>query len=93
MQTHIFSKNEYKPTGCRGLQRTWMALLVLCILGVGYALVDVNFQGNAERYGALGSYLLFNDDWGTHRGYICLLYTSSIRFFLILIHFPCISAV
>lgn len=70
MQTHIFSKNEYKPTGCRGLQRTWMALLVLCILGVGYALVDVNFQGNAERYGALGSYLLFNDDWGTHRGYI-----------------------
>lgn len=33
-------------------------------------LYDVNIAGNIEKYGALNQYLLLNDDWGTHRGYI-----------------------
>lgn len=52
------------------LKRVWLMILIICVLGLGYALIDVNILGNTERYGALGSYLLFNDDWGTHRGYI-----------------------
>lgn len=59
-----------KFTGCRVLRIIWLVILIIGILGIGYALYDVNIQGNTERYGALGGYLLFNDDWGTHRGYI-----------------------
>ncbi|WP_394523290.1 O-antigen ligase family protein [Lacrimispora sp. JR3] len=48
----------------------WMFFLVLAFLGIIYALFDCNIMGNANKYGSLSSYLLFNDDWGTHRGYI-----------------------
>ena len=67
---HDSEGNERKWTGCGVLRIIWLAIVIICILGVGYALFDVNVQGNTERYGALGGYLLFNDDWGTHRGYI-----------------------
>ena len=63
-------ENEKKWTGCGVLRIIWLAIVIICVLGVGYALFDVNVQGNTERYGAFGGYLLFNDDWGTHRGYI-----------------------
>ena len=33
-------------------------------------LYDCNFLGNVQKYGHFGSYLIFNDEWGTHRGYI-----------------------
>lgn len=52
------------------LQIIWLILLILVILSVGYAFIDANINGNYERYGALGGYLVFNDEWGTHRGYI-----------------------
>ena len=48
----------------------WMAFLLLIILIFLYALYDCNVLGNVSRYGSLSSYLLFNDDWGTQRGYI-----------------------
>ena len=48
----------------------WLGVTILVLLGGSYMLYDVNFNGNAERYGALQSYLVINDDWGTHRGYI-----------------------
>ncbi|MSS10809.1 O-antigen ligase domain-containing protein [Clostridium sp. WB02_MRS01] len=48
----------------------WMILLFLTILAILYALYDCNVAGNVNRYGSLGSYLLFNDDWGSARGYI-----------------------
>ena len=67
---HDSEGDEKKWTGCGVLRIIWLAIVIICILGVGYALFDVNVQGNTERYGALGGYLLFNDDWGTHRGYI-----------------------
>lgn len=59
-----------KLTGYGILRITWLVILIVGFLGVVYALVDANVLGNADRYGALGGYLLFNDDWGTHRGYI-----------------------
>ena len=67
---HDSEGDEKKWTGGGVLRIIWLAIVIICILGVGYALFDVNVQGNTERYGALGGYLLFNDDWGTHRGYI-----------------------
>lgn len=48
----------------------WLAFLAIIFLGVLYVLYDCNFNGNYEKYGSLSAYFLFNDEWGTHRGYI-----------------------
>ncbi|WP_353097096.1 hypothetical protein [Tissierella praeacuta] len=48
----------------------WMVFLCLITFIVLYALYDCNIAGNVNRYGGLSSYFLFNDDWGTARGYI-----------------------
>ena len=48
----------------------WLAVVIVVFLGLGKVLYDVNIAGNVEKYGSLRKYLLFNDDWGTHRGYI-----------------------
>lgn len=48
----------------------WTILLVSGAALVIFMLVDANMAGNGARYGSLGSYLVFNDSWGTFRGYI-----------------------
>ncbi|HIX16063.1 MAG TPA: O-antigen ligase family protein [Candidatus Hungatella pullicola] len=48
----------------------WLGMLALVFVAAAYMWADVNLRGNANGYGPLGTYLLFNDDWGTHRGYI-----------------------
>lgn len=48
----------------------WLAVVIVVLLGLGKVLYDVNIAGNVEKYSSLRKYLLFNDDWGTHRGYI-----------------------
>lgn len=50
--------------------KIWIGILTAGVLAVCIILYDVNIAGNAERYGGLQSYLLFNDTWGTNRGYI-----------------------
>lgn len=61
METDI--KNQYFVKG-------WMIFLAIAFFVAGYAFFDANFCGNAERYGGLGHYLVFDDSWGTNRGYI-----------------------
>lgn len=55
------------------LGNKWQYIWLLFILGtialVIFILIDVNLFKHGERYGEFSSYLLFNDDWGTHRGY------------------------
>lgn len=62
------------PTKADGLGNrlvyAWVAVIVVVVLGVCFALYDANVAGNAKRYGAVGNYLVFNDHWGTNRGYI-----------------------
>lgn len=52
------------------LVRIWSGLLVVCALSVCFLIYDANIAGNAAAYGKLGKYLVFNDAWGTNRGYI-----------------------
>jgi len=47
----------------------WLGLIVLIIGLLLFMLYDVNIEKNLDRYGSLKQYLLFNDDWGTHRGF------------------------
>ncbi len=50
--------------------RGWLALCILVVVAIIFVLYDVNIAGNADKYGGIKDYLLFNDEWGTHRGYI-----------------------
>lgn len=56
----------------------WAGLLLFSVLVVCFLLFDANVSGNASRYGALGRYLVFDDSWGTNRGYI---WRNSMDFF------------
>ncbi len=48
----------------------WGIFLALCMAVLLFVLYDANQGGNAQRYGELGSYLHFSDEWGTYRGLI-----------------------
>ena len=51
-------------------RRAWAILIVVVIAAGIFVLYDANVAGNGERYGALKSYVVIDDEWGTHRGYI-----------------------
>lgn len=48
----------------------WLSFLVIILIAILFIFYDCNFAGNANKYSSLSNYLLFNDDWGTNRGYI-----------------------
>lgn len=48
----------------------WIGFLVLCFCAGVFVLYDANGGGHSERYGSLGQYLHFSDEWGTYRGMI-----------------------
>lgn len=50
--------------------RIWGGLILAAVAVVCFMLFDANVAGHGGRYGALGEYLVFNDSWGTNRGYI-----------------------
>lgn len=51
-------------------RRTWGTVLILVIAVLIYMTFDATRMGNGQQYGILKDYLLINDEWGTHRGYI-----------------------
>jgi hypothetical protein len=65
-----FRKGEKNVTYSNKLRNIWNIMLVLIFSSVLYAIYDCNIAGNTGRYGSISSYLLFDDDWGTHRGFI-----------------------
>lgn len=48
----------------------WLLVLGFVLISILYICYDINILDNSTKYGNLSSYLVFNDDWGTHRGYI-----------------------
>ena len=58
--------------------------LLAAFLIVAFILYDANALGHVDRYEALRRYVLFNDDWGTHRGYnwrLLLTHIGKFSFF------------
>lgn len=53
-----------------GPVRMWFAVLVILFAAAAFVMYNANLAGNGERYGRIGTYLVFNDQWGTNRGYI-----------------------
>lgn len=54
----------------KGLSLAWIGVIVLVVGAVAFAFYDATVLGNSARYGALASYVTFNEDWGTDRGYV-----------------------
>lgn len=53
----------------RKLRYCWMVTIsVMAVIFIGM-LIDVNLFGDTERYGAIGGYLYFSDEWGSLRGW------------------------
>ncbi len=65
-------------TPAKGFQIAWAVLFTAVVLIVVFAFVDVNCSGHTEFWGPAGTYLLFNDRWGTNRGYA---WRSAFEFF------------
>lgn len=63
----LFNKREDKVG--LWLRIIWVALIAAAAAAVVYVLYDANFGGHAERYQALSRYVIFDDQWGTNRGY------------------------
>ncbi len=54
----------------RWLLYVWIAVIAVGVLAVVYVLYDANFAGHADKYEAIRSYVVFDDQWGTERGYV-----------------------
>lgn len=63
-------KETTEKTAKNMLVRIWLIVIILGLLAVIFMLIDANALGHGARYGSLGNYLVFNDSWGTNRGYI-----------------------
>ena len=47
----------------------WSCLIAAAVCVVLFVLFDANFGGHPERYGPVAGYVVFNDSWGTNRGF------------------------
>lgn len=56
----------------RSLRYIWLAILVIIFAAIVFMGRKINSDVTAakEKYGALADYFVFNDSWGTFRGYI-----------------------
>ncbi len=51
------------------LRLMWLFLVAVVAAVLIYIVYDANFGDQQEKYQALSRYLIFNDNWGTNRGY------------------------
>lgn len=70
---------SYRHDFCwKALKKAWSALIVAGIAAAAAAFIDVNFRSGSLKYGAAAKILLFNDSWGTYRGFA---WKTAIRHF------------
>lgn len=48
----------------------WIGVIAVVCAAVIFVFYDANIAGHADKYGAFSSYVVFNDSWGTQRGYV-----------------------
>lgn len=81
---YIADRKRDKPRSgkkCNTGRWIWLGILILAAVILCAVLYDVNIRGNIERYGSLENYLLFDDEWGTHRGYVWRIAIESYQRF------------
>lgn len=65
---YLLNVQEKEP-GMR-LCKIWGVVFLAGAALLLLVLFDANIAGNGQRYGALRNYVVIDDEWGTHRGYI-----------------------
>lgn len=70
-----YRKKEKRREGealLKSLRYIWLAILVIVFAAIVFMGMKINSDVTAakEKYGALADYFVFNDSWGTFRGYI-----------------------
>ena len=73
--------NSPVPSVSPWFVRGWLILIIFTALLVIFACYQVNVSPDTEKYGKLRDYLLFGDEWGTHRGYIWRIGLENYRNF------------
>lgn len=69
VSSYVISKNSGKKQIGKWLRILWSVVLVAALLCIIYVCYDANFGSHSDKYEALSRYLIFNDDWGSSRGY------------------------
>ena len=64
------TNKTYTEETKNGLVYIWIAVIVIVCTVVVFVLYDANVVGHVERYETIRNYVLFNDSWGTGRGYV-----------------------
>ena len=66
-----FAEQKKRKGGTAGKwpKRIWAGVVILVVLAAAAVVYDANIAGHGERYGALANYVIFNDSWGTDRGF------------------------
>lgn len=59
--------------------RGWCIFLIIAFIVLLVVLVDANLLGHSEQYSDLSQYLVFDDSWGTNRGYCWRIGWQSYR--------------
>ncbi len=76
------SEADRKPAHI--LRMVWAVFGAAAFFALVFLFYDANQGGNAEAYGRAAKFLVFNDDWGTNRGYawkLALKYFKNLPFF------------
>lgn len=74
MALGFYQWGRKQPDGAAGrmgerLKTLWKILLAAAGIVVVAVLVDANLCGHAERYASVSGYVVFDDNWGTNRGF------------------------
>lgn len=68
---YVSYNKPYLNDNCSSwLVRGWIFVIIISIATIIFMIWDANWGGHVQRYGALERYLILDDEWGTHRGYI-----------------------
>lgn len=78
---YIVDRNKKETDLGRWPVILWSVLIGICFCAVLYMLFDANIAGNSARYGKLAEYLVFDDSWGTDRGFVWKLSMNHFKDF------------
>ncbi len=65
-----WKSGELETTLSKWPRIIWGGIIAIVALMILFILYDANVVGHSERYGAVSQYVVFNDEWGTLRGFV-----------------------
>ena len=66
----LIKKGGDSETMGKWLIYVWIGVIAVVVAAAVFVFFDANVAGNADKYDAIRSYVVFDDKWGTERGYV-----------------------